>query len=100
MIIVSGTLTLDPEKVPAAVAAMNELTVATLAEQGCVSYEFSQSNTVPGSFRAFEQWNDEGSLNAHFASEHMMAFLGKVGDLGVTGSDIWRYDVSASAKLM
>lgn len=100
MIVVSGTLTVDPANHDAAVEAMNKLVPATLAEEGNVTYGFWASLTTPGEFRVFEEWKDEAALGTHFAEPHMAEFMGALGGLGVTGSSIQKYEVSGTSPLM
>ena len=100
MIVVAGTITIDPANNPRMIELIAELVPATLAEAGNVDYGFWQSPTEPGVWHAFEEWNDEDALNSHFATPHMATFMGAMGDLGVTGVDIQRFDVSAKSKLM
>lgn len=101
MIVVSGTIDLDPAKHDAAVEAMQAVASATTEqEEGNISYQFFADLGDPGRFRVFEEWKDQAAIDAHFASEHMGAFMASMGDLGVTGTDIHRYEVSDKSKLM
>lgn len=100
MIVVSGTITLDPANHDKAVAAMQTLAEATNQEEGCISYGFFSALGEQGSFRVFEEWQDQAAMDEHMASAHMAAFIGGLGDLGVTGSNIIKYEVSGSSKLM
>ena len=100
MIVISGTLTFDPAKVDETIAATNTLVEATLAEPGNVTYGFWPSSSEPGVFLVFEEWADDDAINAHMGSEHMAAFMGAAGDLGISATDISRYDVSDKTKFM
>ena len=100
MIVVSGTITLGPDNVDDALAAIAELVPPTLAEEGCISYGFWHSPTEPGCFRVFEEWENQAALDGHFAAPHMAAFLGAMGGFGVTGTEIWRYDGAEKSRLM
>ena len=100
MIVISGTITFDAAKVDATIEATNTLVAATLAEPGNVTYGFWQSSTEPGVFLVFEEWADDEALNAHMGSEHMASFMGAAGDLGISATDISRYDVSDKTRFM
>lgn len=100
MIIVSGTIDIDPASHDAAVALANTLVEATLLEEGNITYGFWADLNTPGRFRVYEEWQDEEALNLHFATPHMGTFMESLGGLGVTGTSINRHDVSASAALM
>lgn len=100
MIIVSGTLTIDPAKIDRAKELTSTLVAATLQEAGCAQYGYWQSLEQPGVIRVFEQWADEDALNTHMGTPHMAEFMGSVGELGITAVDIIRYEVTSSSKLM
>jgi len=100
MIVVSGTIDLDPANADAAVTAFTTVAEATLAEEGCSTYGFWADPAQPGRYRVFEEWADQAALDAHFATPHLAAFLGGIGTLGVTGTDISKYQVGDKSKLM
>lgn len=100
MIVVTGTITLDPAKATDAKAAMLTMMEASNAEAGCQSYRFVADLAEPGTFHVVEQWDDADAIDAHNASPHMAALLSSMGELGVTGTEIWRHDVSATSRLM
>ncbi len=100
MIVVSGTITIDPANNDTLAELLHELIPATRAEVGNVDYGFWHSLGVPGEWHVFEEWRDEDALNEHMGSAHMGAFIGAMGDLGVTGVDLQRYDIAEKSKLM
>lgn len=100
MIVVSGTIELDPSNHDDAAAKMQKLAAATNEEAGCVSYEFFADLSGKGRFRVFEEWQDQAAIDAHFQEPHMQEFLGAMGGLGVTGTDIHKYEVGEKSKLM
>jgi len=100
MIIVSGTITIDPAKIDRARELTSALVAATLQEEGCAQYGYWQSLEQPGVIRVFEQWADDDALNTHMGTPHMAEFMVGAAELGITGVDIIRYDVSESSKLM
>ena len=100
MIIVSGTISVDPEDSNAFLALTAPCVLATRAEPGCTAYGFFADPDLPGTFRVYEEWADEDALNAHMGSEHMAAFLGAAGSFGISGTSIDRYDVTTKTKFM
>lgn len=100
MIVISGTIVIDPANTDAAVAAIAELEAATRAEDGNIEYGFWLSHSEPGTFHVFEEWADEDAVNAHMGSDHMAAFLGAAGSFGITSTNLSRYDVSTKTKFM
>ncbi len=100
MIVISGTITIDPANTDRMIELTGTLTKATREEPGNEAYEYTQDPTDPGRWRVFEEWKDEDSINAHMGSDHMAAFMGAAGELGITAIDLSRYDVSEKTKFM
>lgn len=100
MIVISGTIVLDPANLDAATAACAELEAATRAESGCVQYGYWLSHSEPGTIRVFEEWADEDSINAHMASPDLAKFMEAAGTFGITAIDLQRYDVAEKTKFM
>ncbi len=100
MIVVSGTIDLDPANHDAVVALTDTLVAATLQEEGCISYGFWADPSDAGRFRVFEEWDNETALDAHVKTPHMATFNKGLGPLGITGVSITKYVVSESSKLM
>lgn len=100
MIIVSGTITLDPEDREKALAGIGPLVEATLAEEGNITYGFWEHPTEPGLYRVYEEWADEDALNAHMVAPHFIEFIGVMGSLRILGTDVNRHDVTDSRKVM
>ena len=100
MIVVSGTITIDPADRDAALDLAATLVEATLAEPGCVTYGFYPDPTDAGTLRVFEEWQDDEALGSHFGEPHMAAFMAGLGELKVTGTAISKYVVSDKSKLM
>ena len=100
MIVISGTLVLDPSKVDDFLTACAALEDETRSEAGCSAYGYWPSPREPGTVLVFEEWSDDDALNAHIGSPHMAEFMGAVGGFGITGIDLQRYDVDTKTKFM
>ena len=100
MIVVSGTITIDPANNTKMEALLDTLVSATVEEAGCVSYGMYLDHRSAGSWRVFEEWASEAEMNAHMVTPHLAEFMTAMGDLGVTGVDLQRYDVAEKSKLM
>lgn len=100
MLIVSGTITLDPANHEAALAAVGPLVRATLAEEGNITYGFWVHPDQLGEFHVYEEWADQAALDAHMATPHMAEFMGAMANFGITGTDVVRHEVTDSTKLM
>jgi quinol monooxygenase YgiN len=99
-IIVTGVIDLDPAKRDAAIEAANEAMTATRAEDGCENYVFSADFTDPGRFWVSEQWASEEAMTGHMASPHLAAFMGKMGEFGVTAVSLTKWTGATPEKLM
>lgn len=99
MIVVTGHLSIAPDQLDTALAAIRTNVAATRAEPGNVDYRFSTDLDEPGRLNVVEQWEDEAALDAHMASAHMAEFMGAIIPM-VTGAEVVRHDVSASSKLI
>ena len=100
MLVVSGVLTLDPANHDAFAEIGAKLAAASLEEDGCSAYGWWADARTPGVFRVFEEWDDQGALDAHNASTHMAEFMGSIGGVGITGAEIHKYEVNEKSKLM
>ena len=99
MLIVAGTIGIDPTNRERAIAAAVEMMEATLKEPGCAAYTISADVSDPGAFHIFEEWQDQAALDAHFAMPHMAAFQEALGKVGVRGMTVSKYDVSSKGGL-
>ena len=79
MFVIAGTLTMDPEKVDAAMEAAVALMLGTRAEEGCIDYALSPDPSIPGGVRIFEKWTTEEAINGHMRAPHMADFQSQVG---------------------
>lgn len=98
MLVIAGTIRIDPAQREGARAAAREMMEATRREPGCRSYVFSFDLDDPAVVHLFECWESAAALEAHFATPHMARFQQVVGGL-VRGSEIQRYEVSSVGPL-
>ena len=76
------------------VNAMQVVTAATRAEEGCLDYEFWSDLTQRGRFHVFEVWESAAHLEAHIATPHLQAFRAARAEMNVLGFDLRKYEVS------
>jgi quinol monooxygenase YgiN len=100
MLVVAGTIVIDPAKRLEAEAAFEKMRAATLKEPGCITYQAYFDRTDPGIIFMFEKWENEEALTAHFSTPHMADFGGAMGTFGVKATDVRKLEVSAETKLM
>jgi quinol monooxygenase YgiN len=99
MLVIAGTIRIDPAKLPEATPAAAEVMEATRAESGCISYTFSADLVEPGLIHVFEEWQSQDALDAHFKAPHMAKFQQAMAGFGIQGIQLHRYEVSAKAPL-
>jgi len=93
MVVIAGTITLDPAKRAAAVSAATDMMDATRKEPGCHSYTMSGDLADPGRFHIFEEWDSQAALEAHFATPHTASFQAAVGGLGIREMRVQKYEI-------
>ena len=99
MIIVSGTMRVDPADIDTAMSLGSTMAEASLAEEGCSAYGFWQDPADPGRVRVFEEWADQAALDEHFATPHMADFMAGLGQLKISDMELSKYEVSEKAPL-
>ncbi len=95
MLIVAGTVTIDPAKENEAEAAAIEIMRDTRKEEGNISYTFSNDLEDPAVFHIYEQWETQAALEAHFKMPHMATFQKTLGDLGVKDVSVQKFEISS-----
>ena len=98
MIIVIGSVTVDPAVVPELRPRLAAMMAATRAETGCISYSLSIEDEATGVLSIAERWVDLAALQAHLATPHMAAF-NAAGQGVIRSIDVKRYDVAGEAAL-
>jgi quinol monooxygenase YgiN len=74
LIVVTARMTVAAGKQDEFLAAARELTRATRAEPGCLSYSLLQDVEAPGCFVFTEEWADTAAFRSHVASPHLASF--------------------------
>jgi len=93
MLIVAGTMTIDPEHRQAFLEGREESVKSVRTEPGCLDYVFSPDPYDPALVRLFERWENKEALATHLAG---MATGGQPGGgpSPVRGVDILQYTIS------
>ncbi len=99
MLVIAGTIEIDPAAWDEAVGLVTEMMIATRAEEGCEAYTFSADLEDPGRLHLFERWESPDALAAHFDSPHMARFQAAAARLGVRATEIVRYEISATGPV-
>jgi quinol monooxygenase YgiN len=96
MIIIAGTVEIDPEKREAALTAGRELEAATRRQPGCLDYVWTVDGLSPSTIYVYERWQDEASLAAHFAGPNYNGMRAILGSFGLRGASVAKYRVDLS----
>lgn len=99
MIIVAGTVRVDPAKREAARAIMEKVIVASRAEDGCIDYSYGVDVLDPGLVRVWEVWRNREVLQHHFQTPHLAAWRAAWPTFGITDRKLAIYDVSETTPL-
>jgi len=99
MIVIQGTITIDPAKREQAIEACNTMRAATIVEPGCLGYRFGFATDDANVLMVAEQWEDEDALGPHMASPHMAAFGVAVGEVVGGPVDVTRFEIASSGPL-
>ncbi len=99
MIIVAGSIRVDPTDLDAWLAAGRPMVEATNTEEGCIEYGFHQDIADPTHIVIFERWESMDALQAHFVAPHMAEFQEAIGSLAVTDRDLWLYEADPVRQL-
>ena len=100
MVIVAGTITLDPAHRPQLEVAFDRVREATLQEPGCLEYQAYLDRKNAGTVLIFEKWRSEADLRAHFATPHMAEFGAALPQVGVISSSVKKYEVTSEGPVM
>ena len=95
MIVIAGTIRIDPARSEEAAAAIREITRETLEEEGNLAYAFSTDLDEEGLFHLFEKWESQEGLDLHFETPHMAAFQKRVPALGVKEMKLEKFEVAS-----
>ena len=91
MILLTGTVDVDPEKRDDALRAGLPHMKATRAQAGCIDYNWAPDLLTPGRIYVYERWESQEALEKHFAGPHYLAMRTTIASFGLTGADVLKY---------
>ena len=92
MILIAGTVDVDPAQRDAALEAGRPHMEATRAQEGCLDYVWSADLLVPGRIYVYERWASTETLAAHLEGTHYLAMRNTIGAHGLRGADVSKYE--------
>lgn len=99
MIIVTGTVRVDPARREAARDIMERMIIASRAEDGCIEYAYSVDVLDPGLIRVHEIWRDREALQAHFNTPHLQEWREAWPTFGITDRKLQLVEVASVSPL-
>lgn len=99
MIIVTGTVRVDPARREAARDIMERMIIASRAEDGCIEYAYSVDVLDPGLIRVHEIWRDRAALQAHFKTPHLQEWRAAWPTFGITDRKLQLVEVASISPL-
>ena len=100
MIIVSGSIVIDPANTARATELTTELMAATRAEPGNLSYGFYADVEQPGRYQLYEEWETQEAIDAHNASDHFASFMVASAELGIVSVEVNQFAVTDQKRIM
>lgn len=67
--------------------ALEGLVAPTTAEDGCVNYDLHVAVDDPATFFFYENWTSAEKLQAHLATDHLVALASRLDEFLVGGAD-------------
>lgn len=99
MIVIAGTVPINPDKKADALAVMRTMSDASQAEDGCISYRFFMNPWDESEVLIFEEWEDAAALAAHFEAPHMATFREQIPQFVTGEMSLKRYEVASVSDL-
>lgn len=101
MIVISGFMQFHPDDRAAMLEAFGPIQAATRAEEpGCRQYAFSADPLDDVTVLIYEHWEDQASLEAHFAHPNFVKAGKTIGGFRRTGGSMKKYHVDAEAPIV
>ena len=99
MLVIGGTIRIDPAKRAAAIAAAKEVMEETRKEEGCISYTLASDLAEDDLFVLFEEWESQAALDRHFATPHLAKFQSQMAGFGVKELKVKRFEVASATPI-
>ncbi len=93
VIIIAGTVDVDPDKRDAALEAGLPHMEATRAWKGCLDYTWSADGLIPGRIQVYERWESQEDLAAHFEGPHYLNMRNSIAAHGMRGADVSKFRI-------
>jgi quinol monooxygenase YgiN len=100
VIIITGTISIDPAKRSGCLDATVPLQAATRRDEpGCLSYVFAPDPVDDSAISVCELWDSADNLNAHFLHPNYFGMRQLFGEWAITGAVTAKHRVDATAPV-
>jgi len=99
MVVVAGTIRIDPSKIDVARVEMEKMLAASRAEDGCIEYSYAVDVVDNGLVQVFEVWRDRAALDRHFRTPHLAQWRQAWPAIGISERKLSIYDVTGAAPI-
>ena len=99
MIIVAGTIRINPDKSEAFLPHARKMLAATRQEAGCRVYSYAFDVEDAGLVRIYEEWDSRDHLEAHFKVPHMDDWRAALIEIGAHSRAIKAYESEGGEAL-
>ncbi len=79
MKLIIGTWPIKAEKRTAFIDLCRWITPLSHAEEGLISYRFTEDQLAPNTFLFVEEWRDQAAIDFHVAQDYFKEFMEKAG---------------------
>jgi quinol monooxygenase YgiN len=99
MIVVIARVQTDAERRERLVEMGQALVLASRRDAGCLAYDLYEDVARENAFVVVEEWESREALDQHFATPHIAAFMGAIGNVVVEPPDVRFHDVASTRGL-
>ena len=92
MIVVVGNFRFPPSIMDVLRPAMENMVVASRAEEGCIEYSYALDMFDHGLVRVLEKWRDRAALEAHLRTVHIAEWRAQCSALAISERELTGYD--------
>ena len=92
MIVVIGSFRIPPSMVEVVRPVMEEMILASRAEEGCIEYAYAFDVLDEGLVRVSEKWRDRAALEAHFRTAHIAEWRAQASALAISERNLTAHE--------
>ena len=100
MLVVAGSVRIDPAKRNDVIDATIEVMQETRKLPGCISLVFSADLEDPGVLHVFQEWESQEALDRHLSAPRVEAVRLRLGSLGVREIAVQRYAIQSVGPIV